>query len=84
MKRTFYLSPQTYYYNYAIEGTCHLSLAFPKGMYCKAHSIKQAFVYFKRRIAIYDMCDMYDIDFPISDIKIIEENNSEQIPRDTE
>lgn len=75
MKRKYYLSPNTYYYNYAIECTCKLSLAFEKGMYCVAYSLKQAFIYFKRRIALHDLCDIYDIDFPIGDIEIIGENN---------
>lgn len=77
MKKLYYLKPESYYYNYAIEGTCRLSLAFPKGLYCKAYSLKQAVIYLKRRIAVHDLCTPYDIDISPNDLVIedIGENN---------
>lgn len=71
-KTLYHLKPSAYYYNYAIEGTCQLSLAFPKGIYVYAYSLKQAAVYIKRQIAIHDMARYNDIDLDISDIKIME------------
>lgn len=72
MKYLYHLKSTAYYYNYAIEGTCRLSLAFPRGIYVKAYSFKQATLYIKRQIAIHDMVRYNDIDIDNNDIELIE------------
>ena len=80
-KQKYYIAPEKYFYNYAIEGTCQISLVSNKGIYVCAYSLKQACIYIKRRISISQMCDIYDIEIDIRDIEIIESFPNEKIPK---
>lgn len=80
-KRKYYLSPEKYFYNYALGASCLVYVVSEKGLYACAYSIKQACVYLKRRIAISQLCDSYDIDIDINDIKIMENFPNEEVPK---
>lgn len=70
-KQVYYLAPNKYYYNYAIEGTCQLSLAFSKGLYTSAYTIKQARLQMQHTLAKYNCVRYYDIDIDINDIELV-------------
>lgn len=62
MMVTFYLPPETDYedYGFGVRSLRHL---FPKGIYRKARSWKQARMYFRRAIAQACCAMYYDINF---------------------
>ena len=72
-KQKYYIAPSKYFYDYTIEGTCQISLVSSKGIYVWAFSLKQAVIYIKRRIAISQMRDIYDIEIDTGDIELITE-----------
>lgn len=70
-KALYHLKPSAYFYIYSIERACGLSLEFPKGLYTRAYSLKQAIIYFKRKLAEYNLVRPYDIDIDPNDIEFI-------------
>lgn len=80
-KTLYYLDPSVYYYNYELESSVRVSVGFTHGIYCRAYSLKQALIYFMRRIAIHDMVRFHDIHIEIDDISTILENYENEIPQ---
>ena len=81
-KTLYYLDSSVYYYNYELESSVRVSVGFTHGIYCRAYSLKQALIYFMRRIAIHDMVRFHDIHIEIDDISIILEEYENQIHED--